>query len=136
MFVCSTVFDIRALKGTKSNWFPKFYKTLHLIGCHKIFRTLYLSLIQINVLTLGTLNNLSKGVNLLFINFYFKTVTFIDVIVPIYFTDIGIYQKMADIENKNPETIEQKEMEKEKEIIETKLDKLTVDENISEKVGT
>ena len=43
---------------------------------------------------------------------------------------------MADIENKNPETIEQKEMEKEKEIIETKLDKLTVDENISENVGT
>ena len=43
---------------------------------------------------------------------------------------------MADIENKNPETVEQKEMEKEKEIIETKLDKLTVDENISEKVGT
>ena len=94
-------------------------------------------MIQINVLILGTLNNLSKGVKLLFINFYFKTVTFIDVIVPfvlqIY---IGIYQKMADIENKNPETIEQKEMEKEKEIIETKLDKLTVDENISEKVGT
>ena len=43
---------------------------------------------------------------------------------------------MADIENKNPEIVEQKEMEKEKEIIETKLDKLTVDENISEKVGT